>query len=221
MRLIEKASEPASLARHRLTPGATYDGLPTATKDEVRTSLVREQGYLCCYCMGRVRDDALNTKIEHWAPRRGNSLDLTYSNLLAACRGGEGLPFGCQHCDTRKGDRTIHVDPRAPSAHPRRLRYLGDGRVTIDDPAMQLEIDAVLNLNTDRIVANRRDALTNYLETLRRVRGSGSTWPRSALQRAVRELEQLDADGALIPYVQVILYWLHKRLGSLPAGPGC
>ena len=52
MILIIKQCEPVSLHLHRNTFGADFDGLD---KTELRKSLLAEQGYLCAYCMKRIR----------------------------------------------------------------------------------------------------------------------------------------------------------------------
>lgn len=83
---IEKKSEPVSLREGRETPGADFDGLD---KRELRKSLLEEQGYLCAYCMKRIRKDK-NVKIEHYHPRNiQNQMD--YGNLLAVCMDNQTL----------------------------------------------------------------------------------------------------------------------------------
>ena len=111
--LIQKGKEPPSLREYRSDPFATYEGYPA--KDDLRQALAREQGHICCYCMGRISPNADEMKIEHWAPQSSNaSLQLAYSNLLGACRGGEGRTRSKQHCDTHKGEEAIDIDPTKP-----------------------------------------------------------------------------------------------------------
>ena len=69
-------------------------------KKTLRESLLKEQGYLCAYCMRRI-NDAQDTKIEHYKARTPEN-ELQYHNLLAVCKGGEdGLP-SARCCDTKK-----------------------------------------------------------------------------------------------------------------------
>ena len=51
-------------------PGATYSdaGIP---KDQLKESLLKEQGYLCAYCMSRISEDTM--KVEHWHPQRSDT----------------------------------------------------------------------------------------------------------------------------------------------------
>ena len=53
MRRIEKGNEPASLKKHRTTPHHSYDNY--ADKDTLRAYLLRDQFYLCAYCMRRIK----------------------------------------------------------------------------------------------------------------------------------------------------------------------
>jgi uncharacterized protein (TIGR02646 family) len=96
MRHITKGKEPESLTRYRATAFASYDGY--ADKDVLREHLLRDQGYLCCYCMRRIW--AHRMRIEHWEPQSAppgvprtpveqREVELSYKNLFAACQGGE------------------------------------------------------------------------------------------------------------------------------------
>ena len=108
MKKIIKQSEPRSLVKHRSQANANYDNYPD--KDVLRKSLLKEQGYICCYCMSRIKSDEM--KIEHWQPQtKYTSRQLDYRNLLGACMGNQGARPQNQHCDTRKGDSEITINP--------------------------------------------------------------------------------------------------------------
>lgn len=53
MILIRKGDEPRSLTLYRKSAYAYYDG---CNKNDIRDSLLKEQGYLCAYCMRRMLD---------------------------------------------------------------------------------------------------------------------------------------------------------------------
>ncbi|MDM8338404.1 hypothetical protein [Mediterranea massiliensis] len=104
MRKIEKQSEPREWTAHRLTPGAKYEAKP-----ELREALLKEQGYLCAYCMRRIpiRDTNSNetTRIDHILSRRNHpELQLNYSNMVVCCPGAITSDF---HCDKQKGENDI------------------------------------------------------------------------------------------------------------------
>lgn len=85
---INKTHEPNSLTEYRKTIGSSYKGLPSHTKDELRESLLKDQGYICAYCMKPIHK-VNDTKVEHYIPQE-NANELDYHNLLAVCTGNEG-----------------------------------------------------------------------------------------------------------------------------------
>lgn len=198
-------------------PDATYDGLPQEAKDEIRERLAREQGFICCYCMQRITPDPQGMKIEHWAPQgdaatRDRQLD--WKNLLGACKGSEGMPLRAQHCDTRKGDAHLTVNPTDPNCE-HRLRFLPDGTIASEDPAIQADLNQTLNLNYAVLKNNRKAVLDAFREAMEK-KYPGHTWPQAAMERELAQLHQFDGQGRLRPYCQVPIYWLKKRLGQLP-----
>lgn len=57
-------------------------------KPTLKTHLVQEQGYLCCYCGARIFPDH-NSHIEHLLPKNAHKqLTYQYDNLLVSCQGG-------------------------------------------------------------------------------------------------------------------------------------
>ena len=48
-------------------PNKTKEGCENNETDNLRKSLLEEQGYICCYCMSRI--DCKNSKIEHFKPQ--------------------------------------------------------------------------------------------------------------------------------------------------------
>ena len=109
---ILKNREPQSFTTYRLTQDASYANIPSTVKDDLKKSLLEEQGYLCAYCMSRISLEKM--KIEHFLPQSVYpSESLEYSNLLAVCRGYEGECSQNQTCDTKKGS-IIFVVGKSP-----------------------------------------------------------------------------------------------------------
>ena len=158
MRPIRKGTEPRSLTEHRAQPHADYANY--AEKDDLRESLVGEQGAICCYCMQRIEADSTGMKIEHWAcQERHADRCLDYGNLLGACRGGHGNPRRLQHCDTRKANDPLSRNPAVAPPVDRDVRYLADGSIGSDEAAFDEELNEVLNLNLVRLKNNRKAVL--------------------------------------------------------------
>ncbi|MCX4315557.1 MAG: hypothetical protein OSJ52_02805 [Lachnospiraceae bacterium] len=85
MLYIKKGKEPESLTKYRKSKFAYFDGYEE--KDAIRECLLKEQGYLCAYCMRRI--DKAHMKIEHWYPedRLSDAERLDFRNMLGACLG--------------------------------------------------------------------------------------------------------------------------------------
>lgn len=203
MRTIQKGPEPATLTQHRRQPHADYDNY--ADKAALRQALVAEQRGLCCYCQSRIRATPEGMKIEHWQCQADHpARQIDFSNLHGACLGGHGRPEREQHCDTRKGNNGLCFSVCDP-AHPieRQIRFLGDGKISADDVAIDECINAVLNLNLPRLVSNRKAVLAAFQQCLQDGRRVDPA----------RELPKWDGrePGELPEFAQVIVYWLRKR----------
>ena len=219
MRTIIKGREPASLTQHRLTQPSdgykpNYDNYPY--KKALWKVLVREQRGLCCYCMGEICSDQEKTKIEHWlCQSRYSCKQLDYSNLLAACPGGEGQPPHLQHCDTKKGNDDLKWNPANPAHRiETRLRYEVDGSIRSDDPTFDAQLCQVLNLNLAELKNRRKGVLDAVLEwwLRKKVKIKGPV-PRS---RLVRERNRRTPQtGEFQPYCQVSVWWLDQRLKKM------
>ena len=88
MKHIIKIEEPSSLVQYRKQTHASFDNLPTELKDELRSNLLKEQGYICCYCMKRIQEPTpKHMKIEHFKCQENNkNFQLTYSNIFGLKR---------------------------------------------------------------------------------------------------------------------------------------
>jgi uncharacterized protein (TIGR02646 family) len=207
MRTIQKGPEPPTLTRHRIQQKqkqhADYDNY--ADKETLRIALVAEQRGLCCYCQSRIRPSPEHMKIEHWQCQDAHpDRQLDFSNLHGACLGGEGRPYREQHCDTRKGNDVLCFsvcDPTRPIEN--KIHFKGDGRISSDDPAIEHDINGVLNLNLAWLVSNRKGVLTSFQERL----------ARGQRLDPARELAKWDGSqsGELEPFAQVVVYYLRKR----------
>jgi uncharacterized protein (TIGR02646 family) len=206
MKNISKKPEPRSLTEYRTQSHSNYDG---CNKQDIRESLVEEQGGICCYCMCRIDVSSAGMKVEHWqCQSRFGTLQLTYSNMLGACLGGEGTPRQHQTCDTHKGEMDSCKNP-ANSSHniEQFIKYFGDGRIEATDPQVNKELNDVLNLNHPRLVNYRREVLAGFIT---RFPKQGRVSP-AQFRKWRREWSTPDR-GQFRPFGQVIVYWLDKKL---------
>ena len=99
--------------------------MPKDVKFALRQSLLEEQGCLCAYCMSRIHD---RIKIERYE-RRNPQNEPEYSNLLAVCtRNSAGNQFEHQHCNTKKSNRRLHINPQNID-HIKQISYRSDGTI--------------------------------------------------------------------------------------------
>ena len=217
MKNITKGSEPRSLEQHRCNPPADFNNYDQ--KDDLRQSLLQEQGYICCFCMRRIGAQpgvslGNQMKVAHWHSQDlHRDEDLDYDNLLGACKGGEGMPPAQQHCDTFQGNRDLRYNPANP-AHDveSKIRYNGDGTMESDDPQLDNDINNILNLNRGYLLLENRKAVINMaIADVSRRPGSRS---RGELQALIDNWGRRDANGHLQPFCCVARYYLSKKLAK-------
>lgn len=210
-------------------PGVTYDDnrLP---KQELKASLLKEQGYLCAYCMSRISKETM--KVEHWWPQKSDTegkklsaeekekerlLSIDYKNMLAVCTGNEGHPKKEQHCDTQKGNKHILYNPSNPQDHNRlKIYYLRSGEIASEDAAFCAQLGkkegekaGVLNLNCPKLINNRAAIIDAILKALQDLPQKASKGKISAI---LKNWNKPDSSGKLKEYAGVAIYFLTKRL---------
>jgi len=214
MKQIKKGKEPASLLAHRKKHHANYDNY--SEKEGLRDALVKEQGYICCYCMQRIAPDAEKMKIEHRQPQKKYpELQLEYQNLLASCKGNDGKPKHLpRHCDTSKGDQEITINPADQSKNCERLiKYRKNGRVYSDDPIIDHELNDILNLNTQTLVNCREAIRAQIIKELTNIKGRKFAWYSSDIKTKIQGYES-KINGKYSVYCQVVIDFLKKRIGE-------
>lgn len=209
MRGISKGEQPTCLVVLQAGPAVSWSEVPGDCKAHMRRALIQEQGALCAYCEGRIRDSPSQMKIEHWSARHEDAqhgLIFTWSNLLGVCCGESGAEA---HCDTYRG--RLPIDKQELQLHPAQTRDVqslfrmrGDGTLVSDDARAQADLET-LNLNCALLKRNRVAAL----EQARRRAGGYS---RGDLERALRALLVPNARGELTEYLSVFERYYQKKL---------
>jgi uncharacterized protein (TIGR02646 family) len=215
VRSIIKNREPNSLAQHRCQAHADYDNMPEKQKQELREQLATEQGYICSYCMQRIRADSDSMKIEHWhCQTRYPAEQLDYGNLLGVCLGNEHQIKKKQHCDTHKGNLDLSRNPSNPLHNVEvMVQYLGDGSIKSKAPVFDTELEKVINLNHPKLKNNRKAVLDSFKKWLD-TRIGKKELERLFLERLIREWSD-PFGGKLKPYCMVVVGYLRKRLARL------
>jgi len=219
MKQIVKNAEPNSLLQHRASQFANFDNIPFATKEELRQSLLSEQGHICCYCMKRVPEHTVPyMKVEHYKCQVNfDEIQLTYTNLFGACTGNEGQPKIKQTCDTKKGNAVLTINPISTLPICETLfKYNADGEISsiADNAEINRQLNEVLNLNMQTLKEGRKEI---YLQVQGRViqeskKSNKASFIKFLEEEKVKWLERTDNKHR--PYCSVAVYYLTKKIRS-------
>lgn len=211
MRNIAKGAEPQSLAAHCARIHSTYNNY--REMQDLRESLVREQRGLCCYCLCRIVPRELEMKVEHWrSQRRYPDEQLTYTNLLGACKGGEKPNPSDErdidrHCDTFKADKDLSLNPAVDDVESM-ISYLKDGRIRSSNNVFNEELTSVLNLNSFAMVNQRKAVVNSFLRLLPKRQNLA----RQEWEEVARDWNGEGHDNQLREYCSVVVFWIRKYM---------
>jgi uncharacterized protein (TIGR02646 family) len=212
MKHVIKQQEPSFLSNLKANdPGITYEKLGryhSTIKSNLKLALIKEQGYICCYCERRIITN--DSHIEHFRPQCDPTVDsLDFTNLLCSCVKDKvaGDPLRCGHSKDNWFDPILLVSPFDPNCETK-FRYKPDGLISPaypNDQAAKETIDR-LGLNTTELIALRKGAIEGFSN-------SDNPFSASELQQAVTDYLQQDLQGRFSPFWTTIKY-LHK-IGAL------
>lgn len=217
MLVIHKGKEPHSLYQEKCQGVQRYDDLKTETKEDIRENLLKEQGYLCAYCMRRIHGPR-DMKIEHYhaqnpeAGERNDKSTIDYNNMLAVCLGNEGRPFSFQTCDSHKGNTDITVNPFLERSIEQIKYQQGDGLIYSDDQRINRDLDITLNLNSERtsLKENRKEVLRSLQQKIKRDLGS-SKGTKDYWQRLYK-WAQMKQNGQKKEYAGILLWYISRKM---------
>ncbi len=223
MRFIPKNPEPVSFTRWKQMANEDWqpnydDNFQNPEKTDVRNALLREQGYICCYCCQRI--DTTNTRIEHLKPReRYPEAQLDYENLLASCPGyfiNEDAEQTTQEfCDHRKSnwyDPDLMVSPLDPHCGGY-FRYTAIGEILPSNdpdwqPAAKTTIEK-LGLNHSKLDRRREKAIAGL-----GIADLTLNLSADEIRQLIDGLNQPDSSGELTPFCPALIYQLKDYLGD-------
>lgn len=211
---IQKQSPPKKFVKFlQQNKNAHFDDMPYDVKQILRDSLLKEQGYLCAYCMSRI-DDEKNIKIEHYVPRN-NENELDYENLLAVCKGNlAGNDEKHQHCDTKKGNKTLEIDPKNKN-HISQISYETNGTIYSKNKKINDDLNITLNLNDDEgYLKNNRKTALNALKKAIKLKYTDKTATLDFLRKVLNLYTNLDENGQLKPYCGILIEYLEKKINK-------
>lgn len=209
---IHKGQEPKSLTEYKKQEGAYFDGYPN--KDDIRQSLMDEQGCLCAYCMRRIAN-IHDVKIEHYLPqsRVGETESLDYRYMLGVCKINSTGPYSTQTCDSHKGNATLTVNPWSEQSIAQIYYEHGTGIIKSDDVNIHKDLDETLNLNyvDSWLPSNRKRALDELKQYLVKLHKRG-TWGKTMLERLKSHYLSKEQNGQYQEYIGILIWYINKKL---------
>ena len=215
MKWIQKSEEPEALRNWKEQANAdwtpTWDVLRASEKEGVHDSLLREQGYICCYCGQRI--STKTSHIEHLKPRtRYPELALEYSNMLASCQGESEtpppLPVHCGHKKKSWYDEKLMVSPLDKNCGDF-FTYTESGEISPGaNPETKAAAETTINkigLNIDKLIALRKKALEAILDDWESLTDEDKKTLMSGF-------EQRNSAGAYEPFCAAIIYMINQLL---------
>jgi uncharacterized protein (TIGR02646 family) len=197
MKYIIKNVEPNTFTQWKIDKDTVIQGFYTSNdsrglwsyfkrsgqvKNDIRESLIVEQGYICAYCNREIHNEAVDTTadinwidtrliIEHLGAKsvdiQGNTLN--YDNFVATCEGGEkiddtllgigNIPIERPYCDKKKLNQYLALHPLMPECETE-IIYRMDGSIKgLTDRANE----AIELLGLSYFKENRRDKIIRLL----------------------------------------------------------
>ena len=239
MKHIRKNSqnEPNALRRFRIeTPHPTYKGYGDndtviGEKQPLKKALLKEQGYLCAYCMGRIsldlnKDNKPQTEVEHFESQELRpDLSVVYRNMLGVCNGAS-ITYPEQerlhHCDKTKGRegkmngqvQLKKLDPRSANCE-KRVKYDLMGKIIAvnNDALVEHDLNKVLNLNNKALQNARKIVLDNAKNKMIKEKPT-QHWDKAFLQKHLEEWRTME--NAHFRRYCMIVVWFLKELMNKP-----
>lgn len=212
-----------------------WDDFTNPYKAKLLDVLLKEQGYICCYCGRRISISKRNSHIEHLKPKSKSRspsyahLVLTYSNLLASCNGyteeqeleyeeklkqNRDTPkLAEEFCGSKKGDwydDNFTVSPLIENC-AEYFTYTAAGEISPAniDPIIKKAADQTiiqLGLNNEKLIRVREKVIQKTLNHIRTKQFSSQE-----LQKLIQGYDKLDNRGEYVPFCAAVLYYLKQE----------
>lgn len=215
----DKKNRQADLAKIRdLTPEKLklrWDNLKSK-KDIfklLRESLLKEQGYLCCYCLQKIDLEELTVAVEHLIARTiDGTLLFEYPNLLASCLGGqknETDEILVKYCNQGRGYAPLLITPLQTDCETYfdyiQIEDTDEWQIKVVGLSENAEkVIDLLNLNTPKLCRLRGASIRPYLDNL--------TFEEAIIIcNKLKESIKDTLNQPLKPFVQIIIRLLEKN----------
>ena len=228
---IQKEAEPQELINWKKNNSQKgYNDLSRTQKRILRNSLLKEQGYICCFCgcsIGELNEQQNNTVIQcvikkgkkhntrnaHIMPQSKNPrLSLDYNNICASCN---SAIHNERHCDIAQENKILPITPLQQDCADYFLFRI-DGTIIPNSNKTQNEqnnaqdtID-ILNLNSNFLKLEREKIIKNFSNMVKSLSDED-------IKNVIKNLSQKNSKGVYAPYffVPLILFnYINNKLLS-------
>ncbi len=168
MKFIQKIEEPEFFTKWKESPQRvtrTWNSLNNhqsgkRIKNFLKQSLLKEQGFICCYCERRITETPESSHIEHLKPKGlFPPLALDYKNLLCSCLPETNNEDICGHKKDNWFDEELFVSPLTSECEEK-IVYSSSGELHGCDVAAKTTIKK-LGLNNYDLVRSRRHTIAD------------------------------------------------------------
>ena len=188
-------------------------------KEIVHQSLLKEQGYICCYCQRQINLN--NSHIEHFKPKDENcypELSLEYSNFLASCQkekddkaqNYQENPVHCGHLKGNWYDENLTISPLQEDCNEY-FTYTAFGDILPSEDDEKKESAKItiekLGLNIPKLKSERRAVIEGLQELLQQVGNSKET-----LEILIKNYDQVNEEGYFNEFCEVLIYFLKRYI---------
>ncbi len=212
----DKKNEPKTLKEYReTTPNAIYSGF--GDKNQLlKKALLKEQGYICAYCMKRIslerNEGKPKIEVEHYkSQEKYPKEDLNYMNMLGVCNGNSGDK---EHCDKKKKEVELKIlNPLKKNINKNLITYSLSGKIKSKSNNSNVESDInLLNLNDDGLIKIRKGVLKNARDIFEKNnhKKKDKTWTLKMFDKEIEKYKTLKS-GKYTPFCQFII-WHFEQL---------
>ncbi len=200
MRYIKKQNEPIEFSNwKKKNKNANYNDLTPELKKVIKSNLLKEQYFLCCYCEKLIGIE--NSTIEHLQPIHHNSKkQLVFNNFLASCDTQNT-------CNLKRGHKKIKLTPLQKDIESKFLYYLS---FIGKNPIIKIEGDeetiAILNLNDNQLSRKRGKVYFGVKETF------NEEWTTGNVQKLVHSLSNPNEEGKLQEFVSSVCHVFNNSI---------
>lgn len=198
--IIKSITEPQALIDYRVKSkeiNYTWASFQKPYKIDYKTYLLKEQGYICAYCMQRISETEM--KIEHLNPRHNCKTEeekLSDNNMVAVCK---GITDAEHHCDTKRGNLIAHLQflsifPTQSNPTCEDLTHFVSGNFKVKDgnPVIEDDINTKLNLNCNALKTARNATEQGFIDGLiTKAYDDGFQWTLDSLNAELNKILQI------------------------------